>query len=317
MTSTPSRPDTEISIAVPMHNEEESIREFFGRLVPILNQLDLTWEIVCIDDGSTDRTWARLREGQSEHSSVQLIRLSRNFGKEIALTAGLDHASGSAIILIDADLQDPPELISEFVKHWRQGYQNVYGVRTDRSQDTLFKRYTAGWFYRVFNLVSINRIPPHGGDFRLLGPDVVDALRSCREKNRFMKGLYSWVGVPSVAVPYERPERLVGKSSFNLRRLWRLAMDGLVSHSTALLKIWTYIGIAAMFVAVGLGIWLLGEYLLVRRNPPGFYLTIMVVLGLQSLNFVMLGIVGEYIGRIYDEVKQRPLYIERNDDLAE
>ena len=134
------------------------------------------------------RTWARLKEGQAEHSSVELIRLSRNFGKEIALTAGLDTANGSAIILIDADLQDPPELISEFVKHWRQGYQNVYGVRIDRSQDTMFKRYTAGLFYRVFNMVSVNRIPPHGGDFRLLGPDVVDALRSCREKESVHEG---------------------------------------------------------------------------------------------------------------------------------
>ena len=315
MKSTQSPPDTEISIIVPMHNEEESIEEFFRRLIPVLNQLALSWEVVCVDDGSTDHTWSRLRK-YSEQCSVKIVRLSRNFGKEIALTAGLDHASGSAVVLIDVDLQDPPEIISEFVKHYRQGYQNVYGVRSDRVQDTLLKRSTAGLFYRVFNLMSDNRIPSHGGDFRLLGPDVIDALRSCREKNRFMKGLYSWVGFPSVAVPYQRPKRLAGKSSLNFRRLWRLAMDALVSHSTALLRIWTYIGIAAMIIAFSLGIWLLGEYFLIRRNPPGFYLTIMVVLGLSSLNFVMLGIVGEYVGRIYDEVKSRPLYIERKDDLA-
>ena len=305
----------ELSVVVPMHNEQESVGRFFQRIFPILEELLLSWEIVAIDDGSTDGTWQALYDIQRAHRKVRAVRLSRNFGKEIALTAGLDHAKGQAIVFIDADLQDPPELISEFVKHYRQGYQNVYGVRVDRHQDSVFKRSTASLFYRAFNLVSTTQIPPHGGDFRLLGPDAAAALRACREKNRFMKGLYSWTGFPSVSVPYERPARPKGKTSFGVVRLWNLALDGLVSHSTAMLKIWTYVGIAMILIATALGIWLLAEYILIRRNPPGFYLTIMMVLAFSSLNFIMLGIMGEYLGRIYDEVKERPLYIERHDNL--
>ncbi len=229
----------ELSVVVPMHNEQEVVGRFFQRIFPILEELLLQWEVVAIDDGSTNGTWKALHDIKQMHGNVRAVRLSRNFGKEIALTAGLDHAKGEAIVFIDADLQDPPELISEFVKHYRQGYQNVYGVRVDRHQDSVFKRTTASLFYRTFNLVSATQTPPHGGDFRLLGPDAASALRACREKNRFMKGLYSWTGFPSVAVPYERPARPKGKSSFGVVRLWNLALDGLVSHSSTMLKIWT------------------------------------------------------------------------------
>ena len=216
---------------------------------------------------------------------------------------------------MDADLQDPPELIPEFVKHWRHGYQNVYGVRVDRRHDTFLKRSTASLFYRIFNILSDTPMPPHAGDFRLLGPDAVKALRACRERSRFMKGLYSWVGFPGVAIPYERPPRKGGHTSFNSRRLWNLAMDGFISHSTILLRVWTYIGAIVILLTAGLGAWLLGEYFLFRRNPPGFYLTVILILGFSSFNFIMLGIIGEYIGRIYDEVKGRPLYFKRSDDL--
>ena len=299
-----------------MYNEQESIAEFISRLVRVTTETGLNYEIICVDDGSQDETWATLRAMQTTYGVVRPIRLSRNFGKEIALTAGLDHAHGQAIVFIDADLQDPPELIAEFVEHWRLGYQNVYGVRVDRSHDTILKRATADLFYRLFNIISDIPVPPHAGDFRLIGPDVTSALRKCRERNRFMKGLYSWVGFPSVGVPYERPPRKDGQSRFNTRRLWRLASDGFVSHSTILLRVWSYVGVLVIALTTALGIWLLAEYLLFRRNPPGFYLTVMLIMGFSSFNFIMLGIIGEYIGRIYDEVKGRPLYLTRNDDLS-
>ena len=305
----------ELSIVVPMYNEQESIRELLPRLMRVADQLNLPYEILCVDDGSQDDTWPRLRALQASHDTVRAIRLSRNYGKEIALTAGADHALGSAIVFMDADLQDPPELIPEFVKHWRHGYQNVYGVRVDRRHDTFLKRSTASLFYRIFNILSDTPMPPHAGDFRLLGPDPVKALRACRERSRFMKGLYSWVGFPGVAIPYERPPRKGGHTSFNSRRLWNLAMDGFISHSTILLRVWTYIGAIVILLTAGLGAWLLGEYFLFRRNPPGFYLTVILILGFSSFNFIMLGIIGEYIGRIYDEVKGRPLYFKRSDDL--
>jgi len=298
-----------------MHNEQEVMHQLFGRLIPVMTEIAEPFEIVCVDDGSRDDTWRMLRLISVDEPRIRPLRLSRNFGKEIAMTAGLDAAQGEAVVFIDADLQDPPELIGEFVKLWRQGYQNVYGLRTKRAEDTISKRTTAGMFYSIFNHLSDTPLPANAGDFRLLGPDAVRALRACRERQRFMKGLYTWVGFASIAVPYERPARAAGQTKFSMFRLWNFALEGITSHSTVLLRAWTYVGLIAIAFGVLLGVWLLIEYFAFGRNPPGFYLTVFVVLGFSSLNFIMLGILGEYVGRIYQEVKNRPLYFLRNDDL--
>ena len=304
-----------ISVVVPMYNEEESISEFFIRLMPVMDGLGLEYEIICVDDGSKDATWSLVKKHQSENPSVRPLRLSRNFGKEIAITAGLDSARGEAVVFIDADLQDPPELITEFISLWRSGYQNVYGLRIKRDEDTRVKRSTASLFYRLFNMLSDIPIPANAGDFRLLGRDAVKAVRACREQRRFMKGLYAWVGFASIAVPYERPARFAGKSKFGAFKLWNFALEGITSYSTVLLRIWTYIGLLVISIAFILSAWVVYQYFVSDRNPPGFYLTLIVILGFSSLNFTMLGVMGEYIGRIYEEVKGRPLYFLRDDDI--
>lgn len=303
------------SVVVPMFNEQEVLGPFFARLLPIMEGLAEPFEVVCVDDGSKDSTYRLLCEKSAADPRIRPVRLSRNFGKEIAMTAGLDAAKGQAVVFIDADLQDPPELIVEFAKLWRLGYQNVYGLRVKRDEDTFLKRFTASTFYSVFNRLSDTPLPANAGDFRLLGPDAARALRSCREQQRFMKGLYAWVGYPSIAVPYERPARHSGQTKFGMFRLWNFALEGITSHSTALLRAWTYVGFAAIFLSILLGLWILFEYFAYDQNPPGFYLTLFVVLGFSSLNFIMLGILGEYVGRIYQQVKQRPLYFLREDEL--
>ena len=304
-----------LSVVVPVYNEEDSIDAFLARMQPVLEALDMPFEIVFVDDGSRDGTWSKIQARRASYVRIRPIRLSRNFGKEIALAAGLDAATGEAVVFIDVDLQDPPELIIEFVKLWRAGYQNVYGLRADRRSDSWAKRCTATWFYRLFNWLSDTAIPFNAGDFRLIGADVVDAVRACRDRRRFMKGLYAWVGFPSVGVPYERPARAAGASKFSTAKLLALAIDGVVSHSTALLRVWTWVGLVGAGAAAVLGMVLLGQYFLSGRNPPsGFYLTMLVILGVSSLQFVTLGIMGEYLGRIYGEVKERPLYLRRDDD---
>ena len=230
------------------------------------------------------------------------------------MAAGLDAAKGDAVVFIDADLQDPPELIAEFVTLWRSGFQNVYGLRVNRDRDPWLKRLTAVLFYRVFNWLSETKIPLNAGDFRLIGPEVVEAIRSCRDKRRFMKGLYAWVGFPSVAVPYERPRRASGRSKFSAIKLFSLAMDGIISHSTAPMRAWTWVGLLCVGVAVLLGLALVIQYFVSDHNPPsGFYMTAMVIMGFSSLNLITLGIMGEYIARIYGEVKDRPLYLLRDE----
>ncbi|MDE0036203.1 MAG: glycosyltransferase family 2 protein [Gammaproteobacteria bacterium] len=306
-----------ISVVVPVYNERDSIDGFLERLQPVLEDIRMPFEIVFVDDGSRDATWSRIQERRASCGRIRSIRLSRNFGKEIALAAGLDAACGEAVVFIDVDLQDPPELITEFVRLWRAGYQNVYGLRVDRRSDSWAKRLTASWFYRLFNWLSDTAIPFNAGDFRLIGADVVDAVRACRDRRRFMKGLYAWVGFPSVGVPYERRPRAAGRSKFGAAKLLALAIDGVVSHSTALLRVWTWVGLVCAGAATVLGMVLLGQYFLSGRNPPsGFYLTILVILGVSSLQFVTLGIMGEYLGRIYGEVKDRPLYLLRDDDAS-
>lgn len=305
-----------ITVVAPVFNEAPTIDAFLSKLVPVLESLDVEgYEILFVDDGSTDETWSILQDRVIAGPNVRAVRLSRNFGKEAALSAGLDHASGNAVVFIDADLQDPPELIPEFVKLWRIGYQNVYGTRMNRERDSWPKRCSATLFYRVFNWFGDTKIPPNAGDFRLIGPEVVQALRGCREKRRFMKGLYAWAGYRSVAVPYERAPRAAGRSSFGASKLIALAMDGIFSHSTAPLRACGWLGLIFALAAAGVGVAVLVEYFATEREAPsGFYLIALAVLGFAALNFLTLGIMGEYLGRIYSEVKGRPLYLLREDD---
>jgi glycosyltransferase involved in cell wall biosynthesis len=298
-----------ISVVVPMHNEQEMIDPLFARLLPVMEKIGRPFEIVCVDDGSRDKTHQLMEALCQSDPRIKLIKLSRNFGKEVAVTAGLDHIEYEAAVIIDADLQDPPELIETFVEHWQKGFQNVFGVRISRNEDTFLKRWTAEKFYSVFNTLSEMDLPQNAGDFRLLGPDVLKGLKQLKERRRFMKGLYAWVGYPSIGVPYERPARFAGQTKFSFFKLWNFAIEGIASHSSSILRVWTYVGLFAVFCSVMMGLWLLIDFALYRENPRGFYLLTFIVMAFSSLNFVMLGIMGEYIGRIYEEVKERPLYL--------
>ena len=239
------------------------------------------------------------------------MRLARNFGKEAALTAGLEVATGDMVVPLDADLQDPPELIAEFVTLWEQGYDVVYGVRADRSSDTPLKRFTAGMFYRAFNRLSDYPIPASTGDFRLMDRAVVEALKTLPERNRFMKGLFAWVGFRQVGVPYARPARAAGTSTWGYLRLVRFALDGITAFSTAPLRVWTGVGLAAAFVALIAAIAMVIRVLVIGRDVPGYASLMVVVLGGFAVQMIALGVMGEYIGRMYQEVKGRPIYLVR------
>jgi glycosyltransferase involved in cell wall biosynthesis len=294
-----------------MHDEAEGLDLLFQRLDAALGPLGVGLEIVCVDDGSRDDTFARLKARAAADARLRLIGLSRNFGKEAALTAGLDAATGDVVAPLDADLQDPPELLAEFLALWEQGYDVVYGVRSDRSSDTAAKRLTAGAFYRLFNVVADQTIPGDAGDFRLMDRAVVEAIKALPERNRFMKGLFAWVGFRQVGVPYVRPARAAGESSWPYRRLFRFALDGMTSFSTAPLRVWTLVGISTALLALLAAAALIIRVLIVGREVPGYASLMVVILFGFALQMVALGVLGEYIGRMYQEVKGRPIYLIR------
>ena len=309
----PSVPITcDLSIVVPVLNEEDSIDHFIAAIAPIIEKLGLSYEIIFIDDGSTDATVAVVEQAVATNSHVRLVKLTRNFGKEAAMTAGLEWSSGAAVIPMDVDLQDPPELIAEFVDLWRKGFEVVYGQRVDRSADTGTKRATAGMFYRVFNAMADRPIEPNVGDFRLMSRPAVEATLLLRERNRFMKGLFAWVGFKTAAVPYARPERQAGTTKFNYWKLWNFALDGITSFSTMPLKVWTYVGVGVAGCAVVYTILITLQTLLFGRDVPGYASIMVVMLLLGAVQLVSLGIMGEYIGRLYIETKQRPIYLVRD-----
>jgi polyisoprenyl-phosphate glycosyltransferase len=297
---------------VPLLNEEAVLPAFFARIEPILAEIGISYEMVFVDDGSTDRTSEILREKTTRDDRIRLIEFSRNFGKEAALTAGLEWASGAAVVPIDVDLQDPPELIAEFVRLWREGYEVIYGKRVSRSSDTELKRKTAGTFYKIFNRIAEYGIEENVGDFRLMSRPVVDATLRLRERNRFMKGLFAWVGFRAIAVEYERPQRAAGATKFNYLRLWNFALDGITSFSTVPLRIWTYLGVMVGFAAFVFMIVVMAQTLILGRDVPGYASLMVVVLFLGGIQLISLGIIGEYLGRIYLESKQRPIYIMRD-----
>ena len=266
------------------------------------------YELIYIDDGSSDNTVDRIAEIRKNDSHVALIELSRNFGKEIALSAGLDHARGDAVIIIDADLQDPPGLVHTFLDEWRNGYDVVYGRRTDRRGDSWAKIFTAKWFYRILNYLSDVEIPEDVGDFRLLSRRAVDALISLPERHRYMKGLYAWIGYPQKSVPYVREPREVGESKWNYWRLWNFALEGITSFSDVPLKLATYVGVFTSGVAFIYGLFLLVRTLVWGNPVPGYPSLIIVMLFLGGVQLICLGIIGEYLARTFQESKGRALY---------
>lgn len=307
----PDKDDVELSIVVPMYNEELNIDYLFERLVPVLDRLHMKYEIVCVDDGSKDNTLNYLVEHHRRNPAIKVVNLSRNFGKEIALTAGIDHATGAAVVPIDADLQDPPELIEELVAKWREGYDVVYATRRLRRGESWFKRLSANAFYQTIGRMSPVEIPRNTGDFRLLDRRVVDALKQLPERNRFMKGLFAWVGFKQTSILYDRPQRYKGVTKWNYRRLWNLAIDGITSFSFLPLKVWSYIGLALSLLAFIYASFLIIRTLILGIDVPGYASLMVAVLFLGGVQLLSLGIIGEYLGRVYEEVKRRPLYLVR------
>lgn len=301
-----------ISVVVPVYNEQENLDYLFQRLLGVLQSLGLIYEIICINDGSRDDTLKGLVDYHHRYPEIKIVNLSRNFGKEIALSAGLDYTQGKVVVIIDADLQDPPELIGELLGKWREGYDVVYATRRSRAGETWLKRFTAFGFYRVLNLLSEVAIPDNTGDFRLLDRRVVEALRQLPERNRFMKGLFSWVGYKQTAVMFDRPPRHRGSSSWNYWKLWNFALEGLTSFSFMPLKIWSYVGLAIAIPAVFYATYLILRTLIFGIDVPGYASLMVAVLFFGGIQLVTLGVIGEYLGRIYQEVKGRPLYFVRD-----
>jgi glycosyltransferase involved in cell wall biosynthesis len=301
-----------VSIVVPCFNEADGIDQFRTTLLPVLEAIpDINWEIICVDDGSTDATLPALIAIAADDGRFKVVELSRNFGKEAAMTAGLDAAKGDAVVPIDADLQDPPELIGQMIAAWRAGAEVVLARRSDRSSDGMMKRKTASWFYALHNRMSKTQIPENVGDFRLLDRVVVEALKTLPERQRFMKGLFAWVGFRTVTIDYARAPRAAGATKFSGLALWNFALEGLTSFSTAPLKIWTYIGAGGALLTF-LYILFIVIYTIVHgTGVPGYASLLVVVLFLGSLQLMSIGLLGEYIGRIYLETKQRPTYIVR------
>ena len=298
-----------LSIIAPAYNEEEVLPMFFRRLEPLLESCVPDYEVVCVNDGSRDRTLAVLLAERRRNPRVKIINLSRNFGKETALSAGLEFASGDMIVPIDVDLQDPPELIVQFVARWVEGYDVVYGARQSRHGDTAMKRFTANAFYKVFDTLSDVPLTPDAGDFRLMDREVVEVIKSLPERNRFMKGLFAWVGFRQIGVPYQRPARAAGISSWRYWKLWNFALDGLTSFTTVPLKIWSYIGAFVASGAVLYAIWLIGYTLIHGKDVRGWTSLMVILLISLGAQMMAFGVLGEYIGRIYQEVKGRPLFV--------
>lgn len=300
-----------LSIVVPLYNESANIQPFYERLAAALGALGETSEIIFVNDGSEDDSVEQLLRLHKQDSRVKIVDLSRNFGKEVALTAGMDQASGEAVIPIDADLQDPPELIRALVAKWREGLDVVYATRIEREGESWFKQFTAALFYRVIGWLANIDIPKNTGDFRLLSRPAVDALKQLREHHRFMKGLFSWVGFKQASVPYRRDARFSGNSKWNYWRLLNLAIEGITSFSYVPLQLATLFGLVAAIFAFSFGAYILIDTLL-YGNPVRGYASLMVVITfLGGVQLICLGIIGEYLARTYSESKQRPLYLVR------
>lgn len=300
---------TTLSIVVPMYNEEAALDGFFGRLQRVLQTVTPSYEIVCVNDGSQDFTLARLRTAASADPRIKIVNLSRNFGKEIALSAGLDHATGDAVIPIDADLQDPPEVIPMMIAKWRAGAKVVLAKRKDRSSDGWLKRVTANGAYWLFSKLTDPKIPQNVGDFRLMDRIVVDAIKRLPERSRFMKGLFAWIGYEPEYVEYDREARSAGETKWNYWKLWNFALDGITSFSSLPLRIWSYLGFGVSLFAMAYLVWTVAKTMIFGLDVPGYASLMSVILFFNGISLIGIGVIGEYLGRIFTEVKARPLYI--------
>ncbi len=301
-----------LTVVVAAYNEGDSLPLLHPRIAAVLDGLQskgVIGRVLYVDDGSTDGTWAVLQGLAAGDARVGVLRLSRNFGKELALTAGLDRVDDGAALILDADGQDPPELIPQFVERWRQGFDDIYGTRVERDGEGWLKRATAHAFYRVIGRLSRTPIPADTGDFRLLSPRALAALAQLRERHRFMKGLFGWVGFNRTSIPYHREPRAAGASKFNFWRLWNLALEGITSFSTAPLRLATYLGLVTALLAFVYGLWVIAKAMLWGDPVAGWPTMMAVILFLGGIQLIALGLIGEYLGRLYEESKQRPLYL--------
>ncbi len=306
----PDRPV--LSLVVPVYNEAGGLQAFFDRLLPSVKAATSSFEIICIDDGSRDQSWERLVEIQASQPSLRLLRLSRNFGKEAALTAGLHHAAGEAVLPIDADLQHPPELIPELVAKWREGYDVVYAMRSSRRTDQTLKRFLTRAFYWMFDRLSEVPIPNNAGDFRLLDRRVVEVLKAMPERSRFMKGIFAWVGFRQVGVPFEPEPRHSGATGWSMRKLGHFAVDAITAFSNLPLVAWAYLGAGVALPALLYGLYQVVATLIYGVDVPGYASLMVAVLFFGGVQLITLGVIGAYLGRVYVEVKARPLYIVRD-----
>lgn len=300
------------SVVVPVYNEIESLAETYKRLSTILDTLDSTWELILVDDGSTDGSTEEISKIADHDDRVRPVIFARNFGHQIAITAGLDHSRGEAVIIIDADLQDPPEVILEFVEKWKEGYEVVFGIRSEREGESWFKRATASLFYRMIYRITDVKIPLDSGDFRLLDRQAVDTLNKMRERHRFPRGMAAWIGFRQIGIPYRRAARFAGETKYPFRKMFRLALDAVTGFSYFPLQVATYLGficagVSAIAIPVVVGMRLTGSHAFLGQAS-----TLIAVLFLGGVQLISLGILGEYIGRLYDEAKGRPLYIVRD-----
>ena len=298
-----------VSVVVPFFNEEKAVDRFLQTIIAVLEDIDTKWEIICVDDGSSDHTLQHLLSAARANPAISVLALSRNFGKESALTAGIESSGGDVVVLIDADLQDPPMLIGDMLEKWREGYDVVYGIRQSRNEDSLTKRVTAGVFYRIFNSLTSVPVPVNSGDFRLMDRRVADRLRELPERTRFMKGLFAWLGYKSTAVYYDRPGREEGNTTWSYWKLWNFALDGLTSFSTVPLRVWTYVGLIVSLMSFGYASFLIFRTFIEGVDLPGYASLMVVILFLGGIQLISLGVLGEYLGRVFIEVKQRPIYL--------
>jgi glycosyltransferase involved in cell wall biosynthesis len=299
----------DISVVIPVYNERANLRPLAARLTPALAAANATFEAIFVDDGSHDESLEELRALCAEEPRFRALSFSRNFGKEVAIAAGLDEARGRAVVIMDSDLQHPPEVISLFVEKWRAGYKNVYGQRTDRATDPKMRTVLTELFYSLLEKFGDVALPPGAGDFRLLDRQAVNALLSMRERARFNKGLYAWIGFKSVGVPFEVDARASGASKFNFTRLVRFALDGLMSFSSIPLKVWTYVGLAISCFALGMAAYYWIRTMLFGVDTPGFPTLVVSIAFFSGVQLISLGVLGEYVARIFNEVKGRPLYL--------
>lgn len=298
-----------LSIVIPAYNEEVVLPEFHRRLSTVVDGMGTDAEFIFINDGSADSTLNVLQKLRQTDRRIGIVDLSRNFGKEIALTAGLDHARGDAAVVIDADLQDPPEVIPQLVEHWLKGYDVVYAQRIAREGESFLKKTTASAFYRLMRRVGRVTIPPDTGDFRLLSRRAVEALTLLREQHRFMKGLFAWIGYSQIGIPYRRDPRYAGQTKWNYWALWNFALEGITSFTTMPLRIATYLGFITALAAFSYGSFIVLKKLFFGDPVPGYPSLIAVVTFLGGMQLIAIGVIGEYLGRLFDESKRRPLYL--------